>query len=63
MDTIVCTVCGSSDVELKAWVKPNDGCECTHPNDLSGYLDYPGDCYCNNCGENVILKINSTIQK
>jgi hypothetical protein len=57
MDKIVCTACGSSDVELKAWVKPNENCECTHPDDLSDYLSKAEDCFCNNCGENVPLKM------
>ena len=56
MDIIVCTACGSSDVELKAWVKPNENCQCTHPDDLHDYLDNPDDCFCNNCQQNVALK-------
>lgn len=59
MGIIVCTTCGSSDVELKAWVKLNEDCKCTHPDDLSGYLSKTEDCFCNNCEKNVSLEIKN----
>jgi hypothetical protein len=58
MCKVRCKRCGSADVELRAWVKPNMGCECTHSIDFSNtVLENKADCYCCNCQENVTLII------
>lgn len=52
-DPYRCEVCGSTDVEIKAWIKPNEGGR------------YAGDCeefdrsFCNNCDENVRVRPTS----
>jgi hypothetical protein len=58
MSMVRCKQCGSNDVELRAWVKPNMGCECTHSIDFSdAVLENKADCFCCNCQDNVELKI------
>lgn len=58
MSIVKCKACGSSDVELRAWVKPNMDCECTHSIDFSQtVLGNKTDCYCCNCQDNVELII------
>lgn len=48
----VCSECGSSDVEIRQWVKPNEG-------DKLGGNDCPEreDCWCNSCEEHNSLEI------
>lgn len=55
MNKIRCTVCGSDDVEVKAFVKPNlDGyCSIT---DFTDYLDNPDNCFCIECGTHTRMK-------
>lgn len=44
MSKYVCNVCGSEDIEVKAWVKPNDNDEV-----VEWCEDDIPDCYCNDC--------------
>ena len=46
----VCSVCGSDDIEVKAWVKantPNDEDWCV----VEWCEDEIPECWCNDCGE------------
>lgn len=56
MSKIVCSVCGSDDVQAKVWTKPNENFEktCDFIDEL---IAEPADCYCCNCGENQKLVI------
>ena len=60
MDRIICTVCGSEDVEVKAFVKPNLDNHCS-TTDFTSYLDNIDNCFCVECGDNTILKYESEI--
>lgn len=57
MVEFICSVCGSADVEVKVWTKPNKNFE----NTLGGLLDVKmieqEDCWCNDCQEHQELKI------
>ena len=55
MSKIRCTVCGSYDVEVRTFVKPNSDCECT-TNDFEMLLQDTENCYCCECGEATTLK-------
>lgn len=56
MTKVVCSVCGSDDVQAKVWTKPNENFErtCDFINEL---ISEPADCWCCNCEENQQLKI------
>lgn len=56
MSKIVCSVCGSSDVQAKVWVKLNENCETT-TEFLDEMIREPADCWCCNCEENQKLII------
>lgn len=55
METIRCTVCGSDDVEVKTFVKPNLDNHCS-TTDFIDCLDNTDNCYCIECGDNTRLK-------
>lgn len=55
METIRCTVCGSDDVEVKTFVKPNLDNHCS-TTDFTDCLDNTDNCYCIECGDNTRLK-------
>jgi len=58
MSIVKCKQCGSTDVEMRAWVKPNLGNECTHAIDFSdAVLENKTDCFCCDCQDNVELII------
>lgn len=46
--------CLSTDVQRKAWVRPNDGNQIVNYTDSQDYQD---ECYCNRCGHNVELDV------
>lgn len=48
-----CSECGSADVEMKAWVKPNE--ENKTPQTIS--LDKE-DCWCNGCEQHVEFELH-----
>ena len=56
MTKIVCSVCGSEDVQAKVWTKPNENFErtCDFIDEL---IAEPADCWCCNCEENQKLII------
>ncbi len=51
-EVYVCSECGSEDVEIRQWVKPNE-------NDKLAGNDCPEeeDCWCNDCQEHYSLDI------
>ena len=53
MTKFVCSICGSDDIEVKAWVKAN--------NDevVEWCVDEFPECWCNNCQEITTLKKKS----
>ena len=53
MGKIVCTNCGSSNVECMAWIKPNE-MVITNGEDLQ--LDIENRCYCIDCEGNHKLE-------
>lgn len=56
MSKIVCSVCGSRDVQAKVWVKLNENYETT-TEFLDEMIREPADCWCCNCEENQKLMI------
>lgn len=56
MSKIVCSVCGSSDVQAKVWVRLNENCETT-TDFIDEMIREPADCWCCNCEENQKLII------
>lgn len=56
MTKIVCSVCGSEDVQAKVWTKPNENFDrtCDFIDEL---IAEPADCWCCNCEENQKLVI------
>ena len=56
MTKVVCSVCGSDDVQAKVWVKPNENCETT-TDFLDEMIREPADCWCCQCEENQRLTI------
>ena len=46
MSKYVCSVCGSDDIEVKAWVKPNN-----EDKVVEWCEDEIPECWCNNCQE------------
>lgn len=57
MSKIVCSVCGSDDVQAKVWTKPNENFDrtCDFIDEL---IAEPADCWCCNCEENQKLIIS-----
>ena len=56
MSKIVCSVCGSDDVQAKVWVKLNENYETT-TEFIDEMIREPADCWCCNCEENQKLII------
>lgn len=56
MIKVVCSVCGSEDVQAKVWTKPNENFErtCDFIDEL---IAEPADCWCCQCEENQKLTI------
>lgn len=56
MTKVVCSVCGSEDVQTKVWTKPNENFErtCDFIDEL---IAEPADCWCCQCEENQKLII------
>lgn len=56
MTKIVCSVCGSEDVQAKVWTKPNENFDrtCDFIDEL---IAEPADCWCCHCEENQKLVI------
>jgi hypothetical protein len=59
MSTVRCKQCGSDNVELRAWVKPNENNECTQIDFSNTELDNRKDCFCCDCEDNVELVIEN----
>lgn len=59
MEKIRCTVCGSDDVEIKAFVKPNLNNHCS-TSDFTDYLDNTDNCHCIKCGTHTRMKYFSS---
>jgi hypothetical protein len=53
LERMYCTRCGSDDVQMKAWVKPN---ECDAYADECGCKNEESDCWCESCQEHVQLE-------
>lgn len=56
MTKIVCSVCGSDDVQAQVWVKLNENCETT-TDFLDEMIQEPAYCWCCQCEENQKLII------
>lgn len=56
MSKIVCSVCGSDDVQAKVWVKLNENYETT-TEFIDEMIREPAECWCCNCEENQKLII------
>lgn len=54
MATVKCSVCGSTDVQIKMWVKPNEDNEPT-TEFIDEIINKKDDCWCCECGSNVTL--------
>jgi len=48
-----CPKCGSTNVQMKGWTRPNKGCEFV---DLCSDKIQANDCWCDNCEEHVVLE-------
>jgi hypothetical protein len=57
MTTFKCKVCGSTDVEIRAWIKPNEDNFCSGSGYFSDIINDPENGYCCDCGENQQLII------
>lgn len=56
MAKIVCSVCGSDDVQAKVWTKPNENFKITC-DFIDELITEPADCWCCDCEENQKLII------
>ena len=58
---IICSICGSENVEIRTWIKCNSA-ESTTTQIVDATFNsiedvYPEDCWCNECQEHTVLNV------